>query len=192
MKKILFVFFLSSLFNICFGQDLIKIKKNSHIQAQKMVQAFLKQDYDTFIKYLPEKLKESLPNDINFSKGVPGIRNIVVKKPEKCVVIGTEIQCLLEQQMTMSMKGSLVLIISSIIGVSYNSGDNWYFLSLRDKSALSMKFLKVIIPNLSEEILNNASPRTFTMLGYDCEELSKKVSKEIDETLGEESCTASH
>jgi len=123
--------------------------------ALVMSDAFIDADYDVFITYThpkilemtggKEKMKEMLVKNIK-----PGtFLNLTLKKPLNIIVTDSTIQCTMEQRQVMTIGGKKYFVIGTLIGITYNSGLNWYFVGA---SGNDLAALKIHFPEFSDEL----------------------------------------
>jgi len=136
--------------------DTVRAIKKVHSDASKMVEAFLLEEYDSFLTYVHPliiqqsggsgKLKRS------FRAGIApnaSIVSSVVEPPKKIIFLDSTWQCAFVNHQLMNMSGNEYTITGYIIGISYNEGGKWHFLSV---SGNSLKFMQNIVPEISSEL----------------------------------------
>jgi hypothetical protein len=130
-------------------------------QANLMVQALLKGNYQTFIKYTHPVIVDKLGGESQMvtviTNGVSKMKtegmiidNIVVDKPSIIVRSNDELQCTLQEHLTIVLANGKLVAISILIAISKDDGVNWWFLDTSDKELAA---IKKILPNLNEAIV---------------------------------------
>lgn len=168
MKKlliILFVVLLSTPYNSK-AQDTIKVKQT----AQLLADAFIKQDYDTFLNYMypkvitlgggREKTKTIIIDAMNEikSEGLT-FRSVTLGPVSKIYKAGTELHCKIDQYLKLNVEGGYLSSISPLLGISTDGGETWTFVSAGD---LNEKKIKTLFPDFNHElVLENSSVPIF-------------------------------
>ena len=158
MKKFLTALFLLFLISFMYAQKNISsvIKE----QAKKMEEALMKGDYKVFVQF-------SLPALVDSMGGVDEMTEITKSGMEEMEKNGFTIiavtfgnpseicqtkknwQCTLLQNIILKAPEGKVVNNSTLVGVSYNNGKNWYFI---DAAGKSREQIKLFIPELCERI----------------------------------------
>lgn len=142
------------------------IKKSVLSDATKMDEALIHQDYKTFASFTYPKIvtllggEKKMTEIIKKSDETSRIISIDLGNPSDIITSGKELQTTVPTKVTITMlepskKGKLI-ILSTLIGISENSGKSWYFL---DTSGKTIETLRTAIPNLSEKIVVPAMPQ---------------------------------
>ena len=167
VKKYMNIIILYYLFSIEFGYGQTKPATNvsltSRIQQQAniMGEAFLKSDYITFAKYTypallnamggENKMASTLSQTINdmYLKGM-SFSSIYIDDPSKIVKNHNELQCTLQQHTTIKLANGRVITTSTLIAVSEDGGNDWYFIDTSNKDGAT---IRKVMPNLSNAII---------------------------------------
>lgn len=140
-------------------------------QAKKMGNAFIQKDYLNFVKYnhpavvskmggktkmvaiMEKGVKEMGADNVSFEK-------ITFNSLSEIFKVGSELQCTINQNLTMKVTGGHLTAISTLVAISSDKGKNWFFV---DASTKGLSALKVILPNLSSKLkIRKAEKPVFT------------------------------
>jgi len=152
------IFFLFVILNSCTSQNEkdkdIKLKIKT--TAEQMTNSLVKKDYQTFIKFSHPKIiemmggKDIMLNTLN--AGLPDgneIRKVSILNVSDTLVVNNIIQCTLIEEIEMTVNGGILVFKSNLIGISYDQGNNWYFLDANNQIREQMKEL---FPELSNRL----------------------------------------
>ncbi|QYJ67520.1 hypothetical protein [Flavobacterium litorale] len=129
-------------------------------QANKMGNAFIAGEYDTFGGYAhptivtmmggKEKMVAEIMRSFELikSKGV-AFTAINYGKPTEIIQYEGQLQCTLSQTIKMDTDGGKVDAEAILIAVSMDNGENWYFI---DPTGNSIDTMRKIIPTLSRSL----------------------------------------
>jgi len=134
---------------------------NLRYQAEKMGEAFVSSDYDTYVKYIYPKIIEisggkerlkALLKETVFEMDKEGMKfqKITFDESSKIIKIGSQLQCTLQQHTEVKLQQGRVVATSTLIALSNNNGLNWFFVDTNNKD---MALLKKMIPNLGSDII---------------------------------------
>lgn len=123
-----------------FGQiDTSDILNQSLEEARNMIAAFQKKDINTFIDYNHPKIvtlygsRENLEYEL--SKDLPfQIIKTELSLPKKLIVTSENYQCVFQQKQIIKVKEQKMYTLSSLIGISYNKGEKWYFINVANNT----------------------------------------------------------
>jgi len=164
MKKIISIL----LFVICYvgysqDNDINKRIYTTEIvkQANDMANAFIKEDYKSFVKFLHPKFIQAVGGENKMEKIIEksisqaknqGISflNITFDNPTKIVKSNKELQCTIVQHLTAKTKNGSVMNSSTLIAISIDNGKKWYFIDTTNKD---IKQIRQLLPDLSPEIV---------------------------------------
>jgi hypothetical protein len=133
---------------------------NLKIQAQKMADAFIKEDYKTFVAYNYKpmvngaggaaKMEQAITTMVNGmkAKGMSFL-SISFDEPSTIVKSGTELQATIAQHTTIKLTQGKIVTTSTLIAISTDNGLNWTFV---DTSNKDINLLRKAMPNLSPSI----------------------------------------
>lgn len=133
-------------------------EKNIYRCGDSMLSAFKRKDWISFVKYNNPNMTrrmggaEAFASFINTQmKQVPdsAIQNIALGKILQVVKTPVDMQCVVEQNMTMRSAGTTMEKTTYLIGESTDNGQNWTFFDASTKTMLSAKDIK---PNLSDQL----------------------------------------
>ena len=131
-------------------------------QAGDMGQAFVKEDYATFAKYMHPKVVQAAGGTAKIVEAVKmsmdqmkkssgmSITKVVCDAPNKLVKSGNEWQSTLQQHTTIKVAGGRIVTTSTLIAVSTDNGVNWKFVDCNRKT---MADIRKFLPNLSKDIV---------------------------------------
>lgn len=130
--------------------------ESAHIAGEKMVNSFHTGDYDTYLDFTHPKIIE-MSGGREEMKSIMGeglgdrvrFLGMTLKKPDKIIVKDSLIQCSMEQRQEVEIEGNKYSTIGTLIGISYDLGDTWYFIGVAKNSLIN---LKVHFPELSDSI----------------------------------------
>jgi hypothetical protein len=158
MKKILaiFVFLFALHVQLSAQIDTVKILNKADKSAIEMSDAYIAGNYERFMDFMHPTLidlmggRDTLKSLFtkSASQGVKVIKTDV-EKPEKIIVKDTIIQCVLMQKQETRMFGGNYITRGSLIGISYNSGVDWYFINVAGNK---ISDLQKYFPELSNEL----------------------------------------
>lgn len=129
-------------------------------QANDMGLAFLRKDYEMFLKYTHPKVIQSMGgwdkmlqetrsafNEIE-AQGLTFLR-VELGEPSKIINAGGELQALIPQTIVMRRPDGRITATSTLIAMSEDNGKKWYFMDAAGRTHATMKML---LPTLSEEL----------------------------------------
>lgn len=131
------------------------------IQAMDMARAVLNKDIDKLASYLPPKLvadaggKEKMMagrdtlNKIMKQFGTE-IKKVTIGDPGKIIAYKNQLQATLPQTTAIKFMASTITIESTLIAISEDKGQHWYFV---DTSIYREDKLKKSLPDLSPELV---------------------------------------
>lgn len=152
-----------------FGSAQIDTSRTLHealAKANLMVSSFYSGDYDTYFDLIHPKIiyllggRDSMKK--MFKQGLgPGCEVVSTELilPDKLIIQNYTFQCVFSQKQVTSVNGQKIFTLSTLIGVSYDSGQSWTFIGVSDNSLAS---LQIHFPELSEEL--DVRPQTLPIL----------------------------
>lgn len=160
-KKILLYFFLPVL--IVVSQAAIAQNYSSIIKAQgmEMAKAVLAKDVDKLVKYIHPKMVEAAggkekmmmardtANKYMQQFGAE-IKKVTIGNPAPVVSYKNELQTTLPQTTEVKFMASTVILESTLIAISQDKGEHWYFI---DTSIYHMDKVKKSLPDLSPALV---------------------------------------
>ena len=162
--KIFSIFLLTFLYSLFgFAQPYAKnvSKAQVIIDAEKMVAAFLKKDFKTFVEYTYPALLEKAGGKENFRRrfeeNVKAVESqgtkydsVIISDPSKTVVCNNEMQCVLRQEMVLSPSHEKPFRdITYLIAISNDNGKSWRFLN---SARLTLEQIKMNFPNICDSL----------------------------------------
>ncbi len=152
-----FMLFLAS-YSAIFSQekDMEKLTEIAFKKAQKMSDAFLDKDYDTFLSYLPKKLidlsggKEKMK--ATFEKGIAPNFTFVkaqVYHPHQSIYYKNSFQCVMLYKQFMTIDKKMFYVSTSLIAIYKFNTKSWEFIGVVNKS---IEQLQNFEPLLSSEL----------------------------------------
>ncbi|HNW69856.1 MAG TPA: hypothetical protein PKI01_05610 [Bacteroidales bacterium] len=125
-------------------------------QADSMGYYFVQNDFSHYMKFQHPGLvkllggEESLMKTLNENVTKKGIKAISVTTdiPSKIIVTDSSFQCTLQQTSVMMIARTKLEIISTLVCISYDKGERWFFVN----ASGSQSFLSQVLPELSPEL----------------------------------------
>ena len=128
--------------------------------ADSMRQCYIAQDYECFLKYSHPKVLKTMGG---LGKALQRTREdykalqeegILVEDlkfgvPSKMINTGTELQCIIPQQIEMLMPAGRMTATTTLIAISEDNGKSWYFV---DASRFDLPSMQRLLPSLSNEL----------------------------------------
>jgi len=131
------------------------------IQAMDMSRALIKNDFDVFIKYIPDKIidyaggKETMRSKMDSASvamknfGV-SFKQILIGNPGKIIHYRDQLQSVLPQTTTLKTILGEMTAETSLIAVSGDNGKTWKFV---DTNIYQVDKMKSVLPDLSPELV---------------------------------------
>ena len=127
--------------------------------ADSMAACFIAKDYACFLKYSHPKVIHSMGG---YQSALKKTREEFKKLEEegitfealkfgtlsKMIHAGTELQCIIQQQIEMLLPRGRMTAITTLIAISEDNGKSWYF---TDASRFDLPSMQRLIPSLSDE-----------------------------------------
>lgn len=155
---------------LCFTQmglaqiDTTKVLSVALTKANLMSTAFQSGDYETFLDLTHPKIigfaggRDKMKELLKQGAG-PGVEflSMEFRTPSSLIAKGEIYQCSFIQKQVLSIDGQKMYTLSSLIGISYNSGKSWTFIGVADKTLVQ---LLTHFPELSDklELINQTPP----------------------------------
>lgn len=129
-------------------------------KAREMEKAFIAQDFAALAKFShPAVIKvmkgeqamiKKLEEDFGAvrSDGITFLE-LNFSAPSKMITVGNELQCAIEQQIVMLMPGGKLTVTTTMLAISHDQGQNWYFV---DTAGNNITNMKALIPTLSPDL----------------------------------------
>jgi len=125
-------------------------------QADSMGYYFVQNDFSHYMKYQHPGLvkllggEQSLMNTLNENVAKKGIKaiNVTTDVPSKIIVTDSSFQCTLQQTSVMMVARTKLEIISTLVCISYDKGEKWFFVNGSGSQAI----LNQVLPELSPEL----------------------------------------
>jgi hypothetical protein len=139
-----------------FGQSTVTLKKQADIVAKAMVNG----DYVTVVEYMHPKViqsaggKQKMLQMMNAgmeqmkAQGI-SIQSATVGEPGKFYKAGTEIHCLIPNNIRIKTPNSSIVTHSNLLAISQDGGKNWTFLDLNKGTIASIPKL---FPNFNKDL----------------------------------------
>jgi len=126
-------------------------------QADSMGYYFVKNDFKNFMKYQHPGLvkmlggEESLMKTLNdnIKKGIQTL-SIANDAPSAPIISDSNMQCTVQQTTVMKIGSTKLEYISTLVCISYDNGNKWYFINA---SGSPMEIIKQVLPELSSELI---------------------------------------
>ncbi len=144
---------------ITFCQNILNDPFRSRIinEGQTMANALIEKDYNKFIDYMPPQFIEGIGGRDTllsiFKQGLPdgtSIKKVTISNLSDTVICNNEIQCTLTETTEIIIKEGLLIYKSTLIGISFDNGERWYFIECAEKT---LEQLKRTYSNLSDRLV---------------------------------------
>jgi hypothetical protein len=130
-------------------------------QAKKMADALIQRNYVSFVDFQPPKLiemfggKEKAKEKIKRSWEQQEADSIIVTKitfgtPSSVINYKDELQCTIPQRFEYKTPKGMVILKSTVIALSLDQGEKWYFIDAANKT---LSKIKQSFPDLSDDIV---------------------------------------
>lgn len=136
--------------------DSSNLMRKAKQDCTKMIHAFDKAEYDSFLLYVHPTVISIMGNKENListiSKGIgPGakILSTQIIKTRTLILTDSTIQCVLDISQVIKIQSDTLLVLGSTIGISYNGGESWYFINV---GKISLEELRAYIPEIHPAI----------------------------------------
>jgi len=160
MKKNLIILLSLLLFTSLQAQVNGELDAKVLTRAQEMAATFIAKDYDAFAKFshpavvkmmkgekaMVEKLKKDF-GELE-SEGITFLE-LKYSAPSKMIAVDNELQCTIPQQIVMLMPKGKLTATTTLIAISEDKGENWYFV---DTAGNNLTNMKALIPSLSPDL----------------------------------------
>jgi hypothetical protein len=131
------------------------------IQAMEMAKALIKNDFTSFIKYIPpriieyaggrEKLRSIMDSaDAAMKQFSVSFKKILIGNPGEIISYKNQLQCVVPQSTDMQSLLGEIQGQTSLVAISTDHGRNWYFV---DTNIYKADKLKNILPDLSPDLV---------------------------------------
>ena len=162
MKRTAIIFIFSLLITTCNGQTkTIDHAKTIIEQAEAMGLLLLSKDFSSFSKYTypmiivmmggKQVFVETLERGYEeMEAGGTTISKVIFGKPSQIITEENELQCTLSQEIEMKVPNGRLVSKSTLIAISTDNGENWYFI---DTSGKDFQTMKNVLPNLSVNLV---------------------------------------
>jgi len=125
-------------------------------QADSMGYYFVHNEFNNYMKYQHPGLikllggEQSLMNTLNENVTKKGIKalSVTTDVPSKIIVSDSNFQCTLQQTSVMMIAKTKLEIISTLVCISYDNGEKWFFVN----ASGSQSIIKQVLPELSIEL----------------------------------------
>jgi hypothetical protein len=157
MKTIIKLFIILLIPARLFAQDTLILK----VQANKLIEATLKKDYNTLASFTYPKVVEMMGGKEKMIQTIQtGMQKLsdqgftvqkgVIGSPGKFYKAGKEIHCLLPETITMLTKEGKLLSKSNLLAITQDGGSNWYFL---DVNSSTINFVPKLFPQFNKKLV---------------------------------------
>lgn len=157
MKLALKIFLLLILPATVFAQDPAVVKR----QADVVAKALLNSDFKTVIAHTypkavnigggKDKMLQMMSSGINQMKAQGfAFEKVTIGQPGKFYKAGTEIHCLIPEQLIMKTTKGRIAASSNLLAISNDGGKNWTFLDMNQGTINSVKQL---FPNFNSNLI---------------------------------------
>ncbi|MBS1740268.1 MAG: hypothetical protein JST88_06975 [Bacteroidetes bacterium] len=152
--RFLFTSLLLIFSTLSFAQN--KVKE----QAKQMANALLQKDYASYINYTypsivkemggREKMISAIENQMKSMEPTAQILSIDFGQPSSVIQEREELQCTIPQQMVLQTPQGKVQTQSTLIGISKDEGNHWYFVDIGDRD---LNAVRTSLPNISRKLI---------------------------------------
>jgi hypothetical protein len=129
-------------------------------QAEQMGRALMQKDYSTFVTFTypailqemggAEKMAAAIEKQMKGMEQTAQIVSISYGEPSAIIVEGKELQCTLPQQMTLKTPQGNILSKSTLIALSQDEGQHWYFVDAGERDIAAVR---TSLPNVSRKLV---------------------------------------
>lgn len=165
MKQLRLLFLLPFILSYCKAQT---VKSNTPgnsdniiEQANKLADALIKRNYASFLEYQSPKLiemfggKEKAKKKIERSWEQQDADSIIMTKitfgdPSSVINYKDELQCTITQRIEYRTPKGIAIVKSTLIALSLDQGEKWYFIDAGNKNLSKMKRA---FPDLSDDLV---------------------------------------
>lgn len=159
MKKTIFMALFAVIGQTVYAQiDSLAILKKALLEGEKMENAFLKDNYDVFVNFSHPKIlemaggKDKMVEMLSKHDEVKEVKDMLIDTelslPSKLIIQDSIYQCVVSQKQIMNFDGQKYFTLSSLLAISYNKGENWFFIS----GTKSLAKIQTLFPELSDEL----------------------------------------
>jgi hypothetical protein len=160
MKKNLILLLTLILFSPLSAQVNGELDAKVLTKAHEMAKTFIAKDYEAFAKFShPAVVKvmkgekamiQRLKKDFGEleSQGITFLE-LKFSAPSKMITVENELQCTIPQQIVMLVPGGTLTATTTVIAISEDQGNNWYFI---DTAGNNVGNMKALIPSLSLDL----------------------------------------
>ena len=165
MKQFITLTFITFILSFCNAQSseskLDLNPDNIKHQALKMMDFLIKRNCDSFIEFVYPKIiemfaskKEAMLAITNSWKKSDADSMKIIKfklgEPSKIISQEDELQCTIPQSLEFENPKSQVIVKSTLIAISRDKGEKWYFI---DAFGKNREKIKSIFPNISNQLI---------------------------------------
>ena len=137
------------------------LKTTIKIQAMDMAGALVKNDFNSFSRYMHPKVieiaggKQKLKNNMDSADAMMKqfgmeFKKIVIGHPGEIITYKEQLQCVVPQSTNMKIPLGELYVETSLIAISMDKGKNWYFI---DTNVYKADKLKTALPDLSPKLV---------------------------------------
>jgi hypothetical protein len=167
MKYTLLCFLLLSVPAIAQPSKEATLKQSVKVAAKKMDDALIKKDYLTFTETtypkaveMTEGGMEKMLHDLQTQMAsIEASGNKIIAawpgNPSGMIDTAGEIQCTIPQFMRMKVNGGTLTTETTLVGITSNKGQKWYFIDAADRDIEKMRMM---FPTLSSKHILKKSP----------------------------------
>ena len=161
MKKIKFLLFSIAIIFLSLYTQAQNLPTTIKVQAMDMATAFMKNDFNTFVKYMHPNIiafaggKEKMKTKMDSAYRVMKLFSVSFKRywigdPGEIINYKNQYQAVLPQSTTLKTPLGELIAETSWIVISNDNGKNWWFI---DTNVYKGDKLKNILPDLSPELV---------------------------------------
>ena len=144
-----------------YAQNNPEIHKKLMQQADDMGKKFIAKDYAGFLKYThpatvkamggqQRMLQETVKSFQELEKDGIVFLDVKFGETSKILTVGNELQCTMPEIIEMHITGGKYTTISTLIAISEDKGNKWYFL---DTGGNDLSLMQMLHANLSNELV---------------------------------------
>lgn len=129
-------------------------------QAEEMGRALSSKDYKTFVTFSypaivkemggAQKMAAAIQQQMQSMEQTAQIVSISFGEPSSVIREGNELQCTVPQQMTLKTAQGTLVTSSTLIAISQDEGNHWYFIDAGDRD---INTVRTSLPNVSKKLV---------------------------------------
>lgn len=141
--------------------DIEKAKEQLYKQVEMMGTHFINQEFKSYVQFCYPKVlemiggRERMIEILEMQASQMANENVRFTRisfgePTSIIEMGSELQCTIPQTLEIQLQGGRLVTKSTIIAISENQGENWYFIDPTNKD---IHTIRELFPNISEKLV---------------------------------------